>query len=168
MRSIPLPDLQYLETNLAYDSGTGNVFWKVKGPRRVLGRPLGSLSSSGYLTINLRYRSYQLHRVIWKIVTREDPGDFEIDHRNGIKTDNAWRNLRKATKGQNQQNSPRYKNCKSGLKGVSWKADRGAFVGQVRYNNVIHRTPYFSDKYECQKAVIELRETLHGKFSHNG
>ena len=41
--------------------------------------------------------SYSSHRLAWFLATGEEPSDIFIYHKNGIKTDNRFINLRLAT-----------------------------------------------------------------------
>ena len=57
-----------------------------------------------------------VHRVVWKIVTGQDPN--VIDHINGDGTDNRWENLRSVTIAQNTLNRSLSSNNRSGVSGV--------------------------------------------------
>ncbi|MDR8091104.1 HNH endonuclease [Burkholderia gladioli] len=80
-----------------------------------------------------------LHRVIWKLVTGDDPGDALIDHRDCDGYNNRWSNLRLATKAQNSMNRDKPATNSSGVKGVGrfrkkWRAtiklnDRAIHLG---------------------------------------
>ena len=62
----------------------------------MLGKPLGYLSSEGYLRGGFKNKPYYLHRLIWVYHN----GDIEsemIDHINRVKTDNRIENLRPAS-----------------------------------------------------------------------
>lgn len=92
--------------------------------------PSGYLEKSGYYRVTLGGHRDYLHRFIWCLMTGEWPKAREIDHADGIKSNNKWGNLRKATFAQQQANRGRQSNCRSGIKGVSrckatgrWRAD---------------------------------------------
>ena len=62
----------------------------------------GSTSKKGYITMSYNNRTYQAHRLIWKYMTGKDP---EImDHINGDRFDNRWRNLRNVDATLNSRN----------------------------------------------------------------
>lgn len=110
-----------LKENLHYDPETG-IFTRLKqctGTSK-LGDTAGCLNSRGYLTIMVNGVSYRAHRLAWLYMTGTMPKEL-IDHKNGIKTDNRFNNLRQATHKQNMENqiTPR-KNNKSGFLGVSF------------------------------------------------
>lgn len=104
MKPKPLPDAELLRDFFKYDKDTGLVtLLKRTSQRTPAGSIAGSLSTTGYLKVTFQGQSYALSRVIWKIVTGEDPAG-EIDHINRDKTDNRWVNLRDVTSQQNQLN----------------------------------------------------------------
>ena len=91
----PLPTQEALLEVFDYDKDTGILKWKSTG------KQAGSVQSNG-LRVCFNYTRYLAHRIIWMMVTGEDPGKLSIDHKNRNNTDNRWENLRLAT--QEQQN----------------------------------------------------------------
>lgn len=77
----------------------------VYGP---LGRPVGSRDTSGYLQIDGRTRGLGIrsaHRLIWQAAVGPIPDGMEINHRNGVKTDNRLSNLELVTHQENIQHA---------------------------------------------------------------
>lgn len=73
--------------------------------------------------LKLGKKAYLEHRLVWFYIHGEWPS--EIDHINGIKSDNRIENLRVATRSQNCANVRVLKSNKSGAKGVIYdKANR--------------------------------------------
>ena len=102
-----------------YNSKTGVLKWKKAGRGRRPNRIAGALDGKGYCFVHLRpYGFYRTHRIIWLWKTGKWPPG-EIDHKNGIRSDNRWCNLRSATRLQNCHNTRRTKS-KTGIKGVFW------------------------------------------------
>lgn len=69
----------------------------VYGPRGV---PIGSTDSSGYLQIDGRTRGLGIqsaHQLVWRAARGPIPNGCEINHKNGIKTDNRISNLEAIT-----------------------------------------------------------------------
>ena len=66
----------------------------------------GSVTPTGYRRMRIDGEYYREHRIIYKMMTCVDPGDYEIDHINRDRSDNRWSNLRICTHGQNQVNAP--------------------------------------------------------------
>jgi hypothetical protein len=113
-----------------YDSKTGVLRWKKLEGRRKVG-PLGSPDSKGYLAIHIRPHMYRLHRIIWAWKTGKWPVG-EIDHKNGKRSDNRWRNLRIATRLQQCTNQKlKGRKNRSGFKGVHWRKDLNKYAAVI-------------------------------------
>ena len=69
------------------------------------------------LRINYKH-IHRIHKTSMAVSCTENLAKGQIDHINGIKTDNRLCNLREATRSQNQVNTPVVKNNTSGFKGV--------------------------------------------------
>lgn len=68
------------------------------------GQPIGSPDTSGYLQIDGRARGLGVisaHRLIWEAANGPIPDGKEINHINGVKTDNRIANLELATRSEN-------------------------------------------------------------------
>ena len=72
---------------------------------RKMGVPLGTKNKEGYLQVQYKGHTYQVHRIIYWICNGEIPSDKVIDHINQDKTDNAPYNLRCVSKRVNRLNS---------------------------------------------------------------
>ena len=81
--------------------------------------PLGTDNGFGYLRITVLGKSYYAHRLAWFYAKGTWPD--QIDHINGIKSDNRLDNLRDVNVQQNAQNKLNaQKNSDSQILGVSW------------------------------------------------
>lgn len=107
---------------LRYNPTTGVFVRRVAAGRHgchKAGTVAGHLNARhGYITIRVDGRSYLAQRLAWLYMTGEWPKK-QIDHKNLIRSENRWNNLREATHGQNVQNSSLRKNNTSGFKGAS-------------------------------------------------
>lgn len=108
-----------LKRLLHYDCDTGVFTRLVCLDRRY---PVGSVANSrlknGYVRIKIRRIGYMAHRLAWLWMTGGWPGN-EIDHRNGIRHDNRFTNLRDVTSAVNKQNLQKaQRNNRTGLLGV--------------------------------------------------
>jgi len=91
---------EYLE----YNSETGLITWIKSSAKKIkIGQIAGSLNDKGYIKIILNRKNYQAHRLAWYLYYGSWPTN-QIDHINGIKTDNKISNLRDVTNKQNNLN----------------------------------------------------------------
>lgn len=126
-------------------------FYRIR--RGEIGKAVGYYGKK-YATLNVKGRSYLIHRLAWLYVYGEFP-DGDIDHINGITKDNRIQNLRCATRQQNSWNRKKAANNTSGFKGVSFCKRTGLYVAQAKQDGrviVLGRFPTpeeASDKYEC-------------------
>jgi hypothetical protein len=102
---------------LAYEPVSGIFRWRVKRGRAAAGDVAGSVSAYGYTVIKIDGRPYFAHRLAWLWANGSFPTS-DIDHINGVRTDNRPSNLRLATRSQNIANSRLSNRNSSGLKGV--------------------------------------------------
>ncbi|AKN44481.1 hypothetical protein NKFEDGME_00094 [Salmonella phage STP-SP2] len=114
MKHKPLPDYDYLVQRFSYNEETGELIWKeieVKVYQhkswntKYAGKPAGTCNkSSGYLQVILDGVQYYYSRIVWKLITGEDPGEFEVDHIDLDKSNHKRDNLRLTTRSQNNKN----------------------------------------------------------------
>lgn len=98
------PPVEWLRTNLDYDKTTGLLTWRnTVNSRAVKGSRAGNLDPAGWRRIRIRGRLLPEHHVIWALVTGAWPAE-EVDHRNYVRDDNRWDNLRSVTVVFNRQN----------------------------------------------------------------
>jgi len=116
------PSVKAVRAALRYDRDTGLLWWRHSGTGRNLLKPAGT-TYRGYVRIWIGKTSYAAHVLAWVMVKGRWPKK-EIDHRDTVRNNNRWRNLRLATHSQNRQNCSLYKNNKSGLKRVTAHRER--------------------------------------------
>ena len=130
------------------------------GPTKV-GDVANCHNTGGYVVIKISQKNYKAHRLAWLYMTGHFPND-EIDHRNTIRTDNRWCNLRDATKSINQQNQRKpHPNNTSGFLGVSWEALRGKWRVQIKINSKVFTLGRFDDKHEAAAYYLKKKRELH-------
>ena len=107
---------------LKYDEGKGRFYYIVTG-RGIKGKgsEAGCVEGSGYRVITIKSVRYYEHRLVWLYVNGAWPED-QVDHINGIVTDNRIVNLRSVTNSENRKNVAISSNNTSGIVGVSWRA----------------------------------------------
>ena len=78
----------------AFDPNRGIVIGK-------RGKSVGRVCARGYIEIHDRNNTFRAHRMIWQYVHGPIPEGMEINHKNGIKTDNRIENLELVTRSEN-------------------------------------------------------------------
>lgn len=111
---------QELKRLFFYDPIVGIWIRLTKGPAIRLGSFAGTIDASGYRIIKIKGKSYLSSRLAFLYMCGSFPEkSIDIDHKNRIRSDDRWANLRKATRRQNAANgSCERRNNTSGYKGV--------------------------------------------------
>lgn len=127
-------NINELKSLLSYDPNTGLIRWIAKGKGMIKKKAAGTTLHSGYLGICIGPKRWQAHRIAWALHHGEWPKD-QIDHINGVKTDNRICNLREATNSQNGKNLGLSKANKSGVKGVSFETYTQRWKASIKVEN---------------------------------
>lgn len=157
---------EILSQMLKYDPETGVFTWLVKRqPDIKPGRIAGCVpADSGYRLIRVLQRNYRAHRLAWLYMTGEFPNS-QIDHANGDRADNRWKNLRLASQSQNNANAKLRKNNSTGLKGVEIHKQSGKWCARIAFNG----TSKYLGIYDCPAAAhfayLIAADKLHGEFA---
>jgi hypothetical protein len=93
--------------------------------------------------------------------------EHQVDHINGIRSDNRPGNLREATFAQNQQNRATPRNNTSGCKCVSWCKKTGSWRVAIKSNGKSHWIGQFKAFEDAKKAYEDAAKNLHGDFMYN-
>lgn len=157
-----------LRALIHYEPATGVFTWLRRPERtkydrawntRFAGHKTGTHSGNGaYLVIKIFDRLYYAHRLAFLYMTGRWP--IEADHRDGNGLNNAWANLREATRTQNQTNTrPRSTHGK----GVS--CCQGRYVAQI---TIARKTRYlgsFGTAEEAHAAYVKAAHEAFGDFA---
>lgn len=117
-----LPPAEALNSVLRYEPETGKLFWRLTGCLRCDNKfgereAFTCTTNQGYKIGGVLGLTYtQAHRVIWKMMTGEDPD--VVDHINGKRADNKWSNLRSVCVQDNARNKGLAKDNTTGRTGV--------------------------------------------------
>lgn len=156
-----------LKRRLNYDAETGVFTWlNHNGGRIKSGDIAGGIDGKGYAHIRINNKRPKAHRLAWLYMTGSFPYK-QIDHINGIKTDNRFCNLRLATQSENKINTPLYKNNSSGFKGVYFHKASGKWNVQIRLNGKNKNLGYFDSPEVASNIYISCAKLHHGEF-YNG
>lgn len=127
------------------------------------GEIVGSKDAHGYLTIWIDKTSYKAHRLAWLYAHGKWP-DGEIDHKNGLRSDNRLTNLRPANSSQQKWNSKKiWAHNTLGVRGVYRAKDKF-----VAYITIKQRRKYlgtFATLAEAADARSEAEDKYYGPFT---
>ncbi len=116
---------------LHYNDKTGVFVWSKTLSRNVrAGSVAGYVNKDGYRVIKIDGRLYFAHRLAWLYVKGYVPS--MIDHRNRIKSDNVFENLRESDSERNQHNTG-LKKGEVPYKGVSIEPRSGKYQAKIRH-----------------------------------
>lgn len=165
---------EYLRSRFAYDPETGDLAHKPKPPvdrharawnTKFSGRKAGSKTTTAdgksYINVGLNSSSTQAHRVIWKIMTGEDP--IQVDHDDGNGLNNKWANLREADHSINAHNMRRSARNKSGVTGVKFYPKHGKWAVSICHKREQINLGWTGDLFEaiCARKSAEVRLGFH-------
>lgn len=153
--------LKYL---LTYNPDTGDFIWNMSRSWLAKKGDKAGFLNYGYKYIRVDKLIMACHRLAFLYVEGKMPPN-DVDHINGIKDDNRWLNLRKATKSQNLCNRGIPINNSTGFKGVTINKD-GIFCAEVRFKGKRYRKK-FKDLGEANNWAESKREEIHGVFHRN-
>lgn len=152
-----------LRSFLDYDRDAGSFTWIRPRSGHSAWRIAGTLQPTGYRTIKILGRTYAEHRLAWLWMTGEWP-KYQIDHRNTVKSDNRWENLREATPSQNLVNQNITARNTSGLKNVVWYKSENKWAARINKDGKRTHLGYFDCPAAAFFAAIIAGDRLHGQF----
>ena len=127
---------------------------------------LNCLNPNGYLRGNLFGRLMLAHRAAFMIMTGQALLKHEqVDHINGVRSDNRWVNLRLASNRQNQQNSRSAKNSSSQYVGVSWDRKSNKWHAYISPDKKLIHLGYYEQELDAAIARDEAALEMFGEYA---
>jgi len=145
-----LPSLDRLD--YLFEIRGNTLFNRVGRPKAGKGSVAGTLGDGGYMFVCVDYYKYKVHRIVWAIVNRADPGQFIVDHIDRNKLNNNPSNLRLLTKRMNSLNASANTRNTSGIVGVCWYAREQRWVAKGKVYGKTVVLGYFKDKELAAQA----------------
>lgn len=153
----------YLSGLFSYDPKTGIITRRKNHGKGRKGAIVGSLEARGYLHVCVDYSFILIHRLGYFLHTKDCPR--ELDHKNRIKTDNRFSNLRPCSRKDNSGNNGLIRTNTSGFRGVSRNTRSGLWHAQIKIEGKQTYLGRFTTKYEAAKAYNEAAKKHFGKFA---
>lgn len=149
-RAHPEFTQERLRHHFDYDPATGIFI------RRTTQRPTGTAGPGGYIHIGIGHdRVYKAHRIAFMWMTGSCPPI--IDHVDGNPSNNAWANLREATRSQNNSNRKKARGCYK-IRGGKWRAS-------ITINYVSMNLGHFDTEEEARAAYVAKAREQRGEFA---
>lgn len=146
---------------LSYDAETGVFTWNVSRGTKKAGSIAGKTNNKGYRVISINRHHYGAHRLAYLITYGLWP-TYEIDHKNGIKTDNRISNLRDVTRAINKQNTKKsYANNGSGLLGVSFSKRTGRWYSRICVDGKNKSLGFYDSPDKAHAAYMKAKGFMH-------
>ena|SRR3990170_2060869 len=147
-----------LKELLRYDPRTGGFAWLVQRSNIHVGDVAGTLSH-GYVTIGVCGIRYRANRLAWFYMTGAWPRD-QIDHKDTIRSNNRWKNLRDSTHSINGQNLRKaHRDNQTGHLGVS--PFRDGFRATIRFGKKQRHLGTYPTKKEAYAKYLNTKREFH-------
>lgn len=118
----------------------------------------------GYRIGSIFNLTRKAHRVAWALQTGEWPAG-QIDHRNGVRNDNRWLNLRLATGIENRRNSVAERDRRSAFKGVTWHKRDQVWFTRIYLDGRRVQIGTFNDEIAAAQAYDAAARRHFGQFA---
>ncbi|BFO03409.1 HNH endonuclease [Pseudomonas guariconensis] len=175
MKELPIA---YLEECLSYDSLTGVLTWNVRPDehfsaawvtkrfnRLYAGKPAGGRVANGYLMLPFKDENgkrclFYAHRIAFALHHKRFP-EAELDHINGVKTDNRIENLREAVRIQNAANTVFNVQNKRGVR----RHPDGKWAAQISHKNKNIYLGLYESEAEAHAAFCGAATVLRSEYA---
>jgi len=128
----------------------GQLLRKTSGFGKNIGDVVGRVNKQGYILTKINGKLYRVHRLIYQLHRGQIPDRFQIDHINGIRSDNRIENLRAVSVMENQWN-------RHNAKGYT-KRQNGKFQASIYTNGAYKALGTYETKQEARVAYEEAKK----------
>ena len=175
-----LPSVRVLRRLLRLDEETGKLYWRERpawmfrtrrawngwNARYKSAEAFTTKNSSGYKKGAVLGVVLQAHRVVYAIHQGGWPKE-NIDHINGLHTDNRPANLRDVSHRENMRNKAERVDNRSGANGVGWSESKKKWVAYITVERRQTHLGYFTSKDEAI-AARKAAERKYGFHRNHG
>lgn len=163
MKTLSQTEEQTILHYLSYDSETGEFHWINRPSNRVrLGDVAGSANRHGYVQIRIDGRFYMAHRLAFLFKCGKWPTE-DVDHIDGVKTNNRFDNLRLASDEINAQNlrTAKSSNKSSGVLGVYYHRRARRWMSTIYVNGKHKYLGLFDTPEQAHQAYLNEKRIHH-------
>jgi len=143
---------EILIENYDYNPITG-VFVRIKKSRNACVGQINKPNKDGYIRLPIKGKSIYAHKLAILYMTGLYPS--EVDHKNHIRSDNKYLNLREVTSSENMKNKSKYKNNTSGFNGVCFEPKRNKYKAYISVLGKVKNLGRFDTAKEAHVAVVK-------------
>lgn len=144
---------------LDYDQETGVFRWRSPSSNRVRVGAVAGRINRGRVEITIDRVSHQANRLAWLHVTGSWPSG-DVDHMDGDRSNNTFRNLRDVSHQTNLQNARRARSDnKLGILGVC--RARGKYQAGIKLNGKFKFLGYFDTPEAAHSAYVAEKRQIH-------
>jgi hypothetical protein len=167
-----LPSQEYLNECIAYDSNTGECFWKTRDithfksessykmwNTRFSGKQITGVDKTGRIRLNLDNKEYALHKLIFKMHFGIDPSKY-LRHKDNDVTNNRIENLYEDDVMFTGGNRKTPIHNTSGLTGASYKANGKIWESEITFKNKRYYLGRFDTAEAAHAAYVEASNQL--------
>lgn len=157
------PSLERVRELLAYDPETGVFTRKVANSNSTkVGDVAGALTDRGYVRMRVDGCFVYGQGLAWFYVHGVWP-EQEIDHINGVRSDNRIGNLRDVSRKDNMQNQRKAQasNKSTGVLGVHFHKAMKKFRASIRFDGKPKHLGYFTTADDAHSAYVAAKRQLH-------
>ena len=154
-----------LKELMRYDPLTGVFTRRVARGSVPAGAIAGTPDEKGYLRLTVDRRQYRCHRMAFLYMDGAVPQ--EVDHKNRVRDDNRWANLRSSTRSDNMRNAARRECNTTGVVGVSFRPRRNRWVARITVGRKRVQIGTFMEFSQAVEARIRA-ELRHGYSPTHG
>jgi hypothetical protein len=159
-KAKPLPSIDRVRELLDYNPLTGDLLWWAGMHNNGVnaGDKAGYSRNGRYWVISIDGKKYLAHRLAWLLGCGEDPGEFDVEHKDENKMNNRLDNLRLATRSQNKANQRK-------SKGYSLCRSTGRWKAKIGVNGKTLNLGRFATEEEARQAYVSAKLHHFGEFA---
>ena len=141
-------------------------FWQRSAEELAIAYPPSyANNNTGYIEVKRNKRMILLHRWLWNELVGTIPEGFQVDHKNGVRTDNRIENLRVVEHKVNSQNQSKRSDNKSGVTGVGWTMPAAKWRARWYENGKLCAKCFDDFEDACKHRELMIQQ-LNSKGNH--